>query len=98
MSKRDYNTKQTPSNTVCSNGARAAWGSDGKVHCFNSSSGNRGDNNYLSGGSHGGSGGDRNHGGRDNEYIPDNGHGKPMRERQSLESIERSNRYQEQKR
>ena len=55
MAKRDYNTKQTPSNTVCSKGSQAGWGSDGKVHCFNSPSSNRGDSSYPTGGSHGNS-------------------------------------------
>ena len=33
-------SKQTPSNTVCSKGSQAGWGTDGKVHCFNSVSNN----------------------------------------------------------
>jgi len=50
------NTKQTPSNTICSNSSQAGWGSDGKVHCFNAPSGNRGNtSSYPSCGSHGNS-------------------------------------------
>ncbi len=44
--KKSDSTKQTPSNTVCSNGSNAGWGSDGKVHCFKQTSNNIDNSNY----------------------------------------------------
>ena len=59
------NTKQTPSNTVCSNGSQAGWGSDGQVHCFKQTSNNTGNTStYPTGSFH--EGGGSNSGGSNN--------------------------------
>lgn len=41
MPPKNLRSEMTPSNTVCSDGHKAGWGTDGNVHCFNpSNSGN----------------------------------------------------------